>query len=219
MSGGKGGSQETRIPDWVRRPAERNLARAEEAGQIGYVPYYGPSVAGFSPMQQQGFANTGAMAQAFGMAPQGEMFQPTMQTQDFGNGLQAYSSGGLYDQALAELQQRRPGQFDAINGMFLDPLTGRPQQSAQPAPAASAALPVMSGGQSQGNWQDWGGATSESEFQRNNATPSAPMSYQDTYDQQMASYQRNPGISVSEVRGAPTSGGMFGGGGLLGGLF
>ena len=148
MSGGKGGSQETRIPDWVRRPAERNLARAEEAGQIGYVPYYGPSVAGFSPMQQQGFANTGAMAQAFGLAPQGEMFQPTMQTQDFGNGLQAYSSGDLYDLALAEIQQRRPGQFDAINNMFLDPLTGRPRQAAQPAqPEPAAGLlnprPVM----------------------------------------------------------------------------
>ena len=128
MSGGKGGSQssKTEIPDWLAEPAARNIARAEQAAQIGYTPYYGPSVAAFSPMQQQAFANTGAAAQAFGLASPGQSFQPTMQPTDYGNGLQAYSSGPLYDLALAELQARQPGRFNAINDMFIDPMTGAP---------------------------------------------------------------------------------------------
>ena len=130
MSGGKGGSTTStaEIPRWVQGPAERNLERAEEAAQIGYVPHYGPSVAAFSPMQNQGFANIGAMGQAFGLAPQGQSFQPTMQPTDYGNGLQAYSSGPLYDLALEELRARRPDQFNAIEGMF----GGQPAQQMQP---------------------------------------------------------------------------------------
>jgi len=36
MSGGKGGSKttETKIPEWVRAPADRNLQRAEAVQQI-----------------------------------------------------------------------------------------------------------------------------------------------------------------------------------------
>ncbi len=134
MSGGKGGSQssQTEIPDWLADPAARNIGRAEQAAQIGYTPYYGPSVAAFSPMQQQAFANTGAAAQAFGLASPGQSFQPTMQPTDYGNGLQAYSSGPLYDLALAELQARQPGRFAAINDMFIDPMTGAaPGRAAQ----------------------------------------------------------------------------------------
>lgn len=140
MSGGKGGSTTTEIPGWVRRPASRNLDRAEEAAQIGYVPFYGPSVAAFSPLQNQAFANLGAAGQAFGMAAPGEMFQPTVAPQDFGGGLQAYSSGPLYDLALAELEARRPGQVEAVNRMFIDPMTGRPFASpAAPSPFAGVA--------------------------------------------------------------------------------
>lgn len=128
----------TKIPEWVRGPAERNLHRAEEASQIGYVPYYGPTLAAFNPMQNQAFANIGAGAQAFGLAGPGEMFQPTMQARDFGNGMIGHSSGELYDLALADLAARRPGQFDAINNLFLDPLTGRPRQ---PAPGMGPVAP------------------------------------------------------------------------------
>ena len=189
MSGGKGGSQSTKIPEWVRGPAERNLGRAENAAEIGYTPYYGPSLAAFSPLQNQAFANLGAAGQAFGLAPEGEMFQPTMQPTDYGNGLRAHSSGDLYDLALAELQERRPGQFDAINSMFIDPLTGRPQQAAQAAPAA-VGIPGMGGLLGSGG----GGAATGMEHA---VGASGPMSYQDAYDQQMASYNNSGGgISI-----------------------
>lgn len=136
--GGKSRTK-TEIPEWVKGPAEANLHRAMQAGQMGYVPHYGPSAAAFSPLQLQGFANTGSAAQAFGMAPQGETFQPTMQPTDFGNGLRAHSSGPLFDLALAELQQRRPGQFDAINSTLLDPITGKPP--APPPGMAAVGVP------------------------------------------------------------------------------
>jgi len=146
MSGGKGGSTTatTEIPRWVQGPAERNLDRAEQAAQIGYVPHHGPSLAAFSPMQNQGFANIGAMGQAFGLAPQGQSFQPTMQPTDYGNGLQAYSSGPLYDLALEELRARRPGQADAIDGMFVNPMTGNGASQPQRAQPQQASQPAMS---------------------------------------------------------------------------
>lgn len=73
MSGGKGGSttSQTQIPDWIAEPAQRNIARAEEAQQVGYIPYTGPEVAAFSPTEtalMQSRANTGQM---LGILPQG----------------------------------------------------------------------------------------------------------------------------------------------------
>lgn len=132
--GGKGGSQTTSssIPDWVQAPAERNIARAETAQKVGYMPFYGPDVAAFNPTQQAAFNSNIAAAEAFGMVPQGSLtamqgMAPTPNT--YAGGLQAYSSGSLFDQALAELEARRPGQVAQYNKMFVNPFSG-----AQPAP-------------------------------------------------------------------------------------
>ena len=115
MSGGKGGSKTTttQIPDWVKEPAVRNLARAEEAQKIGYMPYYGVDIAGFSPMEQQGMRSTMNTAQAFGLAPQGVdamAGMPQAQQYDIGGGqmISGYSSSPLYEQALAEVQRKQP---------------------------------------------------------------------------------------------------------------
>lgn len=132
--GGKGGSQKTTssIPDWVQAPAERNIARAEEAQKIGYMPFYGPDVAAFNPTQQAAFNTNISAAEAFGMVPQGSLtamqgMAPTPNT--YAGGLQAYSSGDLFDQALAELKTRRPGQVAQYDRLFVDPFSGD-----QPAP-------------------------------------------------------------------------------------
>lgn len=128
MSGG-GGSQTTvqqaSIPQFVEDAAKANLARADYVSQLGYMPYYGPDVAALSPMQTQAMQSTGAGMQALGLAPQG--FDPMAgmpQPQTFMGGLQGYSSGNLFDEALAQLQERRPAQYDAYTGMFIDPVTG-----------------------------------------------------------------------------------------------
>jgi hypothetical protein len=152
MSGGKGGStsQQVTIPDWLQQPAQRNLARAEEAAKVGYMPYYGPDVAAFTPMQQQAMQANVDAASAFGLVPQGTQAMAGMpQAQDFG-GVQGYSSGSMFDQALAELASRRPGQYVANASLFRDPITGQtPDQflsSQNGQSAVGPSIPRMSDG-------------------------------------------------------------------------
>jgi hypothetical protein len=72
---------------------------------------------------------------------------PTAQT--FANGMQGYSSGGLYDQALATLQARNPGTFAALNAPFINSVTGAQPSApygtgggASGAPAPAPAVPA-----------------------------------------------------------------------------
>lgn len=108
--GGKGGSQTSAqsIPAWVEGPARENLAQARVAGQIGYMPYYGPEVAGLSPMQQQSMQNTYSGLQAFGLAPEGQYQSNLPPLETYAGGVQGYGSGNLFDQAVAELALRHP---------------------------------------------------------------------------------------------------------------
>ena len=125
MSGGKGGSQTTQaqIPDWAKEPTVRNLARAEDLQKVGYMPYYGADVAGFSPMEQQAMQNQVNQAQAFGLAPQGMQAMagmPQAQQYDLGGGqmVSGYTAGSLYDQALAETQARQPEFAQRYNELY-----------------------------------------------------------------------------------------------------
>lgn len=74
------------------------------------------------------------------MIPQGSLtamqgMAPTPNT--YAGGLQAYSSGSLFDQALAELEARRPGQVAQYNKMFVNPFSG-----VQPAPLVEPKKPA-----------------------------------------------------------------------------
>ena len=129
MSGGKGGSStsQVKIPQYIEDASKANLARADEIAKIGYVPYYGPDVAAFTPMQQSAFQNTSDAASAFGLAAptsasgtMGGMPAPTQ----FAGGVQGYSSAPMYEQSLAEFYARRPAQYDALMAPFIDPVTG-----------------------------------------------------------------------------------------------
>ena len=109
----KGGSntttQKQELPAWLDKAAQDNLAQAKIAGQIGYMPYYGPEIAGLSPQQTQSMQNTFNAQQAFGMVPQGAEFSTGLpEAQQYAGGVSGYSSGGLFDQALAELRARQP---------------------------------------------------------------------------------------------------------------
>lgn len=121
MSGGKGGSQtsEVEIPSWIEDPAQRFLQRAEDASQIGYMPYYGMDVAALTPMQQVSMQNTVDAAGAFGLASPGmdAMFGMPTPT-DFGNGMQGYSSGPMFQGAVDQAAQAAPGFMDAYNQLF-----------------------------------------------------------------------------------------------------
>jgi hypothetical protein len=150
MSGGKGGreSTEVKIPAWLEDAAKESLARGAYTSEIGYTPYYGPDVAAMTPIEIAANQGLASAAGAFGL-PGGELSMGTEgmpMPQTFAGGVQGYSSGGLYDQALAELEARRPGQYNAITGMYIDPITGAPPAlsfgpSVQPmAPMASAPM-------------------------------------------------------------------------------
>lgn len=128
MSGGKGGSQTTKVqvPAYIENAAKKNLARADEISRIGYTPYYGPDVAAFSPMQQASFQNTADTASAFGMsapasqqAIMGGMSAPTT----YAGGVSGYSSAPMYEQSLETLKAKRPAQYAAIMGQFIDPVS------------------------------------------------------------------------------------------------
>ena len=108
--GGKGGSNTSAqsIPDWVQGPAQDNLAKAKLAGEIGFMPYYGPEVAGLSPMQTQGMQRTQDALSAYGMAPQGSQYQSSLPEQTTMGGVSGYGSGNLFDAAVAELALRNP---------------------------------------------------------------------------------------------------------------
>jgi len=143
MSGGKGGSQTTQveIPEFIEGPARRNLQRAEQLAKVGYMPYYGPEVAAFTPMQTQAMQSTADAAAMFGLAPQMDVTAGMPQAQDFG-GIQGYGSSGLFQQALADLASQQPAQSQAFQNLFIGPNTsGLLGQTTQPSGPPAGALP------------------------------------------------------------------------------
>jgi hypothetical protein len=125
MSGGKGGSTTSRveIPAWAEEAAKRNIQRADVLSQIGYVPYYGPDVAAFTPMQEASFMGTNAAAQAFGMPSVSGNVTGMPVAQDYG-GIRGYSSQPVFAGAVDRLRAERPGQYAAMMAPFIDPVTG-----------------------------------------------------------------------------------------------
>ena len=127
MSGGKGGSttSSVEIPEYIERAAQENLNRAQAIAQMGYVPYYGPDVAAFTPMQEAAMQNVASAAGAFGLAtPTGASVTGMPAAQTFEGGIRGYSSAPLFEQAQAELARRRPAQKSYIDSFFIDPVTG-----------------------------------------------------------------------------------------------
>jgi hypothetical protein len=122
MGGGGRNTTEVTVPAWLEDAAKRNLAKADTLSQIGYTPYYGPDVAAMTPMQMAAMRGTDVAASAFGM-PTADPMSGVPTAKDYG-GMSAYSSGDMYDQALAELERRMPGQFAALRAPFIDPVTG-----------------------------------------------------------------------------------------------
>lgn len=128
MSGGKGGSQtsQVEIPKWIEDPSIRNIARSEDLQQVGYMPYMGADVAGFTQPQQQAMQSNIDAAAAFGLVdPNLDAMAGMPQAQDFG-GVSAYSSFPMFDMAVADLERSRPGQAQAYNDLFVDPSTVKP---------------------------------------------------------------------------------------------
>jgi len=143
MSKGGTTSGSTEIPAWLESAAIENINKAKGVSDIGYVPYYGPDVAAFSPMQQQSMQSTGNAASAFGLAPQGfNAMSGLPQQQTFTGGVQGYSSAPLYNQALDELYDNAPAQYNALSSQFMDPFSG----SSGPRTSYTPTVSNMGGG-------------------------------------------------------------------------
>ena len=160
-SGGKGGSTSSSvtIPDWIKEPAQRNLARAEQAAQVGYMPWYGPDVAAATPQQISSMQISDAASKAFGFTPQNQAFSSGLPTaQDFGGGVSGYSSAPLFNQALTELQGQNPLQFAKYNSLYNNEYLN---QNPSTAGQYQVTAPSYSGGEgyvapsNAGAW-DWG---------------------------------------------------------------
>jgi len=128
MAGGKGGSttSSVQIPEYIEKAAQRNLNKAEKISQLGFAPYYGPDIAGFTPMQEAAMRNVANTAGAFGMdttTGQSTYGMPAATT--YAGGIQGYSSAPLYQQSVDELARQRPAQKSYIDSFFIDPYTGQ----------------------------------------------------------------------------------------------
>ena len=60
----KGGSKEQSVtlPKFYETALQQQIGMAGDVSQTGYVPYYGPEVAAFSPMQEAAMQGTDMMA-------------------------------------------------------------------------------------------------------------------------------------------------------------
>ena len=168
--GGGSQTQKTEIPQWLEDASRENIAMGNQVAGIGYVPHFGPDVAAFTPMQQASFQNTGQAANAFGMAGGGLTGMEGMpQAQQFAGGVSGYSSAPMFQETMAALEANNPGQFAAIQNMFINPQTGaggmQPQMQTQQAPqqfgggggdGGRFAAPRPSGGGSIGGYSSIG---------------------------------------------------------------
>ena len=124
MAKGGSTSQESNLPKFLETGLQQSIGMGRDVSQMGYVPYYGPDVAAFSPMQQAAFEGTNQMAGAFGMPTAQGQYMPEPTTYD--GGVQGYSSAPVFEQAQQALQQNAPGQYDYLNSFNIDPMTGQP---------------------------------------------------------------------------------------------
>ena len=119
MSGGGKGDKKTaeiKLPKEIEALAKRNLAAAETAGKIGYVPYEGPTVAAFNPMQINSMQQNAAAMKAFGMNP-ANVAASIPKAKTYAGGVQGYDPLALYTQSLRNID---PAQRGAIQS-FTDP--------------------------------------------------------------------------------------------------
>jgi hypothetical protein len=146
MSGGKGGkSQQTsstvnQVPGYAEAIGINNIEKADAIAGMGPIRNYGPQVAAFNPTQIASFQNTADTANAFGMGAPTDIMAGMPEATDFGGGMMGYSAAPIVDNMLADLKENAPGQYDAMTGMYMDPVTGERPTSGPFAPMSPGIL-------------------------------------------------------------------------------
>lgn len=143
--------QTTSIPDWIKQPIQNNINTATNIAGMGYMPYYGPDVAAFTPMQEAAMKNTNAAASAFGMAAPANPMAGMPKAQNFG-GVRGYSSAPMFNQAVNALAKNNPTQYAQLQAILegfrkqAQPMQGGAANPLDPANAKSLAEYLRLGG-------------------------------------------------------------------------
>jgi len=104
-------SSKTEVPAYIEDASKQAIGMANARNELGYIPYYGPDVAAFNPMQINAMQGANTMAQSMGLPTAGlSLMAPT----DYGNGVWGHSSAPLYEDNMARLQAANPELFDAL---------------------------------------------------------------------------------------------------------
>ena len=116
-------------PAWWADAAKKSLSISDAINKVGYVPYQGNEIAGFTPMQQAGMqSNNDWLAAANGGRSQNAMRGMPQATRD----ASGVSGFGSYQGLLANLKQMRntmPAQYRALTQIGGN-LLGNPTQTA-----------------------------------------------------------------------------------------
>lgn len=133
MSGGGKGRQQSqtiKLPKEIESAAKDNLALAKTVGSLPYAPYFGPSVAAFTPAQEAAFKNADSAASAYGLSGGAAGAMPAAQTV---NGMSGYSTKPFYDQAMSQV----PANVLALYNSLFYPNNGSASPSAATASKGS----------------------------------------------------------------------------------
>ena len=104
-------SSTTEVPAYIEDASKQAIGMANARNELGYVPYMGPDVAAFNPMQMNAMQGANTMAQSMGLPTAGlSLMAPT----DYGNGVWGHSSAPVYEDSMARLQAANPELFDAL---------------------------------------------------------------------------------------------------------
>jgi hypothetical protein len=161
MSGGKGGSTSAsvEVPEFIRAPAERNIQRAEQVQQLGYMPYMGVDVAAPTPGMQNLMQQRGRTAESLGIV--GPSYDPLAglpEAQTMG-GITGYRSYDPGYEAVQQLAQTFPDQMSRYNALY----EGTPTQQVNAmTPEEAATLLGQISMQAQGGNSDGGNVDSGS---------------------------------------------------------
>jgi hypothetical protein len=128
------------VPGYAEAIGINNIEKADAIAGMGPIRNYGPQVAAFNPTQIASFQNTADTANAFGMGAPTDIMAGMPEAKDFGGGMMGYSAAPIVDNMLADLKENAPGQYDAMTGMYMDPVTGERPTSGPFAPMSPGIL-------------------------------------------------------------------------------
>ena len=137
------GSQTTKneIPAYAEDTSKQALGMANARNEMGYIPYMGPDVAAFNPMQKAGMQGANTMAASMGLGTAAPSF---MEAQDFGGGVMGHSSQPLYQANMDALEAANPELFAALRA--LTQMTSQDAMGQAPGAAMRGENPFQPGG-------------------------------------------------------------------------